>query len=235
MTPRSRRLLKIAALVYAGGLAAFIYAASHGRSLVARPELIPERLTIVQRDQFTGWRADERFDSTKRSVVAARYRMRGAQVGLDAGQLIDETALETLIKANPGTVLVWNTRLCTEFAEREAIAGEDLKDATGNTLAGIGDVLTEEQLVQMAMAFDPEKDDARHTMIWIRGVRKLYFLDVTSVFVCVNFLLLVALLYALLWEPVLRLLSERAQAIKGEVDAAKRQREEAESARNGDS
>ena len=92
-------------------------------------------------------------------------------------------------------------------------------------------MLDEERLIQMAMAFDAEEGDARHETIWIKGTGEFAFLDVTAAFVGVNFLVLAVLMYALLWEPVQRLLDERAQAIRDEVETAKRERETSASAR----
>jgi hypothetical protein len=225
MTRRSRRLIKIAVVVYAAGLGAFIYAASKGRSRITRPELIPERLTIVQRGMFTGWRAEDRFEQAKREIVASRYRMHGEQADLEAGQLIDRSALEKLIVANPGTVLVLNPRLCIDLARTEPIAGEELSAPDGTVIARVGDVLDEERLVRLAITFDAEEGEARHERVWIRGTGRFVFLDVTAAFVGVSFLVLAALMYALLWEPMQRVLDERIKAIRDEVETAKRERE----------
>jgi len=233
MTRRSRRLVKIAAVIYAAGLGAFIYAASLGRSRITRPELIPEKLTIVQRELFSGWRADERFEQAKREIVRCRYRARGEQAGLQAEQLIDAATLEKLIAANPGTVLVWNPRLCLDLARSAPVAGEELADATGTVLARVGDVLDEERLIRMAIAFDAEENEARHEHIWIKGTGQFVFVDVTAAFIGVNFVVLAALMYALLWEPVRRLLDERSQAIRDQVETAKREREASDSAKPG--
>jgi hypothetical protein len=212
----------------------FLYAASKGRSQVTRPALIPARLTVIQRNHFTGWRAAERFEDAKASIVGRRYRMRAEQAGLEAGQLIVQRALEDLIEANPGTVLALDPRLCVDFAKREAESGQEVKDPNGNVLVRVGDVLDEELLVQMALALDSQKGDAKHQKLWIRNTGRLLFFEVTYIMVAVNFLVLVALLYVLLWEPTQRLLAERCQAIRGDVENARRTREEAESERNGE-
>jgi hypothetical protein len=231
MTRRARRLLKFMAIAYIAALAAFVYGANKGRSRGTRPELIPKRLTIIQREQITGWRAEERFEEAKQKIVLARYRMRAAQAGLEAGQLIDAEALAKLVEANPGTVLVWDPRLCLEFAARRAESGEEIKDPNGNVIVRVGEVLDEDRLVAMALALDPQKGAARHEKLWIRGAGRFYFFDLTCVFVAANFLLLAAVLYPLLWEPVQRLLADRSLAIRGEVEAARRSREEAEAVR----
>jgi hypothetical protein len=225
MTRRSRRLLKIVGVVYFASLCAFLWVRGQGRALVTRPELIPERLTIVQRGMFTGWRAEERFADAKAAVVAARYRMRAAHAGLEAGHLVDAPALDKLVAADPGTVLVWNPRLCRAFAALRAVSGEEIADSTGNVLARVGDTLDEDRLIDMAVALDPLEGERRRTRISIRGTGRVYYLDITSAFVCANGLVLAVMLYALLWEPVLRLLNERALAIRGEVETATQQGE----------
>jgi hypothetical protein len=85
--------------------------------------------------------------------------------------------------------------------------------------------------VRMALAFDAEKGERARERILVRGTGKLFVLDMTPVFVGLNFLALAAILHAVLWDPVLRLLDERSRAIKEDVEAARRARAEAEALR----
>ena len=62
----------------------------------------------------------------------------------------------------------------------------------------------------------------------VRGGGAAPGLDLTLVFMGLNFLALLAVLYSFLWEPITRLLDDRSASIKKDVDDARADRDEAE-------
>ncbi|MFH1378231.1 MAG: F0F1 ATP synthase subunit B [Planctomycetota bacterium] len=70
--------------------------------------------------------------------------------------------------------------------------------------------------------------DINKLTVRVTGAGSIVGLNLTKVFVALNFLLLVGILYGLLWEPVTKLLDERAAQIQTDLSTAKTSRVEAE-------
>lgn len=68
-------------------------------------------------------------------------------------------------------------------------------------------------------------DDAT---VSVTGKGELMSFNLTLIFVVLNFLGLLALLYLLLWDPILKTLDERTATIKGDLEAAAEKREQAQ-------
>lgn len=220
MSRTSRRFLKLAGALYLAGVILFLYATYGVVALVPRPRLVGTRLAVPRPEQFAGWRARERYESAKREILEAGYLMRTAQAGLETYQQIGERELEVLIQAKVGSVLVWDPGACRRFARYGFRAAEELRDSSGNVLVRAGDLLDEERTIRLALAFDAEGGARAHDKIRVSGTGKLLSMDMTPVFVGLNFLALAAILHAALWDPVLRLIDERAQAIKEGLESA---------------
>lgn len=228
MRIRGKKFLKAIGVAYLIALMLLLFSWRYGRARRTRPMLIRTEITVPQKGQFSGWRAEKRFEDTKRAIVGARYRIRLPVLGFQIGQPVTAEVLEKLIEANPGAVWVWDPREILVFAARKERSGEELGDEFGNIIARVGEVLDEEKLFAMAVAYDAKTGPDRHEKIWVRGTGSIVGLDLTLVFAGLNFLALVALLYAFLWEPVTRLLDERAAAVRADVEAARVSRDGAE-------
>lgn len=231
MSRRATGLLKVLGVLYLVAFLLFLVTISKGRNRWTRPMLRDTELHVPLRSAFTGERAEEELEAAKEEIVRARYLVRGGHAGLAANTLIGREELDRLIAADPGKILVRDTRLIREFAAKRVRAGEEFRDRDNVVIAQVGDELDEERLRKMALAYDEEEPGDRHAKIWVRGTGSLIGFDLTLVFAALNFLVLVALLYALLWGPVTRLLDERARSVREDIDTARRTREEAESLR----
>ncbi len=232
MSRKGKSLLKVIGVLYVIAIGAFLYSLAKGRARRTRPELRPVRLSIPHSDQERfqgGGSAKERFEEIKRDILEAGYRMRGPAAGLEAGQPIGAEVLAALVEANPGEVLVWDLSLIRRLAAQKLVCGEELRDADRNIMVREGDVLDEENLFRMALAYDGETGEKHHSKLWVKGSGSIIGFDLTLVFTGLNFLVLVALLYAFLWEPVTRLLDDRAKAIREDIETARSERDETES------
>lgn len=222
--------MKILAVAYFVTLMLFLLSTSRGRHRYTRPTLEPTRLEIPQRPAFA---SDEEFEAYKDGLLGAGYLTRGRNAGVEGNTRIDGEVLARLVEANPGPITVRDTRHIREFAGRKLMAGEKFLAPNGILIADVGDELTAEVLEKMALVYDGQgRDEDRHDRILVKGTGSLIGFDLTLVFTALNFLVLVALLYAFLWGPVTRLLDERADAVREDVESARRRREEAEELRN---
>lgn len=111
--------------------------------------------------------------------------------------------------------------------------------AVGVTLADRGSVFQEVVLPEGAKLTEPLwrtvltseiealQKQGRTASVHARGAADLLSFDWTLVFIVVNFLGLLTLLYLLLWEPILKVLDERAGKIDGDLNSAREGREAA--------
>jgi F-type H+-transporting ATPase subunit b len=74
-------------------------------------------------------------------------------------------------------------------------------------------------------------DIAGKTKIPVQGHGQIIGINATMGFVILNFLILVALLYGLLWNPVTKMLDDRAGSIRRDIEQASASREDAEKLR----
>jgi len=229
MSRRVKRVLKILAVAYLVTLLLFLLSISKGRHEYTRPTLEPTYLEIPQRAAFA---SDKEFEAYKGDIIGARYLTRGPNAGVKGNTRIDAEVLARLIEADPGRITVWGARHIRELAAKKLIAGEKFLAPNGTLIVDVGHELTEEALQKMALAYDgQERDEDRHDRMLVKGAGSLIGFDLTLVFTGLNFLVLVAALYAFLWGPVTRLLDDRARSVREDVDTARRSREEAQSLR----
>jgi F-type H+-transporting ATPase subunit b len=66
------------------------------------------------------------------------------------------------------------------------------------------------------------------TNVYVRGSGNIMNFDMTLLFVVVNFLGLLVLLRLFLWEPILKVLDDRAATVKADLDSAAGNRQESE-------
>jgi len=221
--------LKVLLGVWVAELALLIYFHKYGRNEYTRPMLIESHLDVPAPAAVGG--DDRGFEQAKTAIVDAQFLTRGPNAGLEANALIGAQELEALIEAKPGRIPVWDTRLITETAARDLVAGEEFRAPDGVPIARIGDKLDFDKLLAMAVAYDTLEGEAAHLRMLVKGTGSIVGFDLTMVFAGVNFLMLAAFLYAVLWEPVTKLLDQRAQAVREDIESARGQREEAEALR----
>ncbi len=226
MRRRLLKFLKIFIIVMIVEPAVLLYSYYHGRNEYTRPMLGESHLDVPE--PSASGDDEKAFAAVKEAVVRARFLTRGRHAGLEANTLIGDDQFDALVEAKVGRILTRDTRLVSEVAARGLVAGEEFRDPAGVPIARIGEKLTFDKLLAMAIAYDKLEGDAAHRKIWVKGTGSIVGFDLTMVFAGVNFLMLAAFLYAVLWEPVTKLLDERAQAVRDDIDSAQRRREEAE-------
>ncbi len=110
-----------------------------------------------------------------------------------------------------------------------SLAGKTLRDP----VLPAGTRLTEalwEQVLEPEIAARKEAGEKPVTA-YVSGTGNIMGFDWTLVFIVINFLGLLAILYVVLWEPVLKTLDDRAATIKNDLDTAAERRDEADSLR----
>ncbi len=228
MSRRGKGLLKVLGVLYFVLFMAFLLSFSRlGFHWYTRPRLIPGETNVPRRSDCA---TDEEFEAAKTEITRAGFRLRGPNAGIAANTAIGPEQVEALVAANSGTVLVHDPRLIRKMAAKNLVAGEEFRDEKG-AICRIGEPLTEEKLVRMALAYDNLEGAARRDRIQVKGRGSIVGFDLTMLFAVLNFLVLVALLYAFLWEPVTKMLDGRAQAVREDIDSARHRREEADSLR----
>lgn len=226
MSRKGKRILKLLGILYFIAFIAFLLTFSRlGFHRYTRPRLIPTQIEIPRRE---GHASDEALAAAKAEIVKAGYRLRGPNAGLESDTLVGVQEIATLIeKSGPPTVPVRDPRLIRQMAAKNLVAGEEFRHE-GMILCPNGGALDEETLTALALAYDNLEGEGRHDRIMVKGSGSIVGFDLTLVFAGLNFLVLVAFLYAVLWEPVTRMLDERARAVRSDIDSANARREEAE-------
>jgi len=228
MSRKGKQILKLLGVLYFIAFVAFLLSFSRlGFHWYTRPRLIPTQLEVPRGKAFA---SDEAFAEAKARIVKAGYRLRGPNAGLKSGALVGEEELALLMKSGPPSVPVSDPRLIRQLASRNLVAGEEFRHE-GAILCHYGAPLDEKTLTALALAYDDREGEGRHDRIMVKGSGSIVGFDLTMVFAGLNFLVLVAFLYAVLWEPVTKLLDERAQAVREDIESARGNREEAEALR----
>jgi len=224
MSKRGKRILKVVLVLYIAGIGLFIYDAVRNRETALLPEPVEATLSVP---------ADP---AAERAVLAKRYRARAAVEGLlEEWQLIGADELAALRKAKKPTVQVWDTALLQDFAKRKLQAGTDLK-VGGTLIVGAGKPLDEDVVIRLtadreALVDDTGAEAVRDGRILVKGRGAAIGINLTMLFSILNFLVLAAALYALLWEPILKILDDRAEGIRSDIESSQARREEADELR----
>jgi F-type H+-transporting ATPase subunit b len=243
MSRKGKRLLKLIGFLYLAAVGLLIYTIPYGRARRTCPELIWSRETVPQPPASAYEEGDEAhraarekllkaYKAAREEFLKAGYVLRADEGGLKRGAVIGEEELYHLLESGVPSVNVGDPRLCRDLAAQKLKAGEEVRGPGGMPLLRFDDDLTEGKLIELALAEDGKPAGERLEQIWVRGTGSIIGFDLTLVFTGLNFLALVALLYAFLWDPIARVLDDRAKAIREDIETARGERDEAESLRS---
>ena len=240
MSRKGNRLLKVIGFLYLAAIGCLIYTIPYGRARRTCPELIWSKETIPQPPAPADEEADEAhkaarenllkaYGAAREEFLGAGYVLRADEGGLKRGDVIGEEELDRLLESEVPSVKVGDPRLCRDLAAQKLKAGEEVRGPGGMPLLRFNDDLTEAKLIELALAGDGKPEGEWREHVWVRGTGSIIGFDLTLVFAGLNFLALVALLYAFLWDPIARVLDDRAKAIREDIETARGERDEAES------
>lgn len=167
-------------------------------------------------------------------VSEQRFRLKETIEGVgEVDESLSGTMLERLAEKGVAELTVWDTRQILMFGSEGLVLAESLKGPGGEILLPEGKGPDPDALFIFLKAhgltLERVKEGAvRPGKVFVKGTGSIVGLNATMFMVGVNFLVLVALLYLILWQPVVRLLDERAEAIRANIDTAEEQRRKAE-------
>ena len=234
-----KTLFWVILLLYAGAMGVAFRAMWKGRNQRTLPVL---ETTVVRvpsaRQMESRYGKDEAPDylSTARREITSqrRFRLKEAAEGVgEAGAVLTLDMLEALEERGITEIEVWDTREIISFKAQHVVLAQGLKGPDGEILLAEGKEPDAETLFKYLRAHGLTLDRVREGAakpgkILVKGSGSIVGLNATMFMVGVNFLVLVALLYLILWQPVVRLIDERAEAIRTNVDVAEERRRKAE-------
>lgn len=115
-------------------------------------------------------------------------------------------------------VTVIGTAQDPESPVGSSLVGKTFKDARLPAGAKLTEALWEEVLVEEAKTLPT---------VYVKGAGNIMGFDLTLVFIVMNFLGLLVILYLLLWDPILKVLDDRAATIQTDLDTAASNRKQA--------
>jgi len=244
---RKKRLFYGVLVLYIAAIALFVWAAARNRHQRALPLLVEEpALTVPTReavremlkgDSGASEAVEKRYAEVRRLITRnGRFRLAETVEGAGiSGDVVTDAVLDALEARKIAAVKAWDCRLLNDFAGQKLTAAEDRKAENGLPLITAGEPLDADTLfkylvdkglsVEAVLAGRVSLDgkDASGKplgRVSVKGLGSIMGLNATMFLVGVNFLVLVVLLYALLWEPVIRILDERAEKIRAEIETA---------------
>ncbi len=221
MSKRGKRIFFTVLVLYVALVALFLVDVFKNRERAVLPVLAQDSLAVP---------ADAADDPV---IAGRRYRAREAIAGVvKEWGLIGADELKALREADRKSVLVYDTLPLTQFVARDLESAEELKVGDA-IIVKTGEVIDEDKAVlliagRQGLQKSGSLDDGR---IYVRGHGAAIGMNLTLAFTWFNFLALAALMYAVLWEPVLKVLDDRAEAIRKDIESSQARREEAEDLR----
>lgn len=223
MPRKVKSILKWLAFVYVGAILAFAVSSYKGlgRAERTRPLLIPEE--GVKLPNPTDYKEEgaksPKYQDARKTFLDAGY------VLYEKGEILTGELLDKFIADGVKVVNLHSRANIKNFAAKSLKSADTIKTPTGEIIVEQGALLTEDALLKMALTYDERDKDMQKLMV--RGAAQLMGFDLTLVFAGLNFLILVVGLYGFIWEPVMKLLDDRARAITEDIDSARSKREEA--------
>jgi F-type H+-transporting ATPase subunit b len=218
----SKTLLAILGLAYLIFLGVFFYqsVAKQGLALVPEFEVIEKlQLPVDPGDQA----ALQKFASehveielSQESGSTGRYRVKELRAS-DVKQAIEagKTEIHGALKSQAAGA--------ESFIKNRYVTGAPVKDEDGKIVLPKAIPIG---LMQIELL--TKHGIAGKTEIPVQGHGQIISINATMGFVILNFLVLAALLYGLLWEPIMKMLDDRAASIRKDIEQASASREDAE-------
>ena len=200
MTAGKKRVLKLFALVYAGLVVAFFVFTAMTTKGPGKRRTLDEKLARANAH------LTEPLDLT--SLEGKPVTAPVADALTSAGITVIATADDAEAAVGPGLVARGAV-----FSKAVLPAGTKLTQALWN------EVLDAERQSRL--------DGGRDDYVYVTGTGDIMGFDYTLIFVVVNFLGLLVILYLLLWEPILKVLDDRAATIADDLATASKTREDA--------
>ncbi len=218
----SKTLLAILGLAYLIFLGVFFYqsVAKQGLALVPEFETI-EKLPLpadpgdkAALEKFAAEYVE--IEILQESGSTGKYRVKelradGVGKAVEAGQKEILGALKAQAQA------------AESFIKNRYVTAAPIKDESGKIILPKAlpiDLMQIEMLTKHGVAGKTE--------IPVQGHGQIISINATMGFVILNFLILAALLYGLLWEPITKMLDDRAASIRKDIEQASASREDAE-------
>lgn len=214
----------------------YIYRGRHLRTLplLESMEVVVPTLRAMQRE-YGAARAPAYLNAARQALIErGRVRLKEAIEGVgDADAALTGDMLVALEERGIPRISVWDTRQIIEFCRAHLILAESLKGPDGALLISDGKPIERELLFRYLRAHGLTLENVTGGSVQpqrklMKGRGSIVGLNATMFMVGVNFAVLVALLYLVLWRPLTRLLDERAEAIRHNIDTAEDRHRQAE-------
>ncbi len=173
---------------------------------------------------------DEAYKAYRDAFIAARYVVKtpivvGAKT-IPAGTELHKDHVQSFMDNRyTGPMELLDPKKLRSLVAEKLIAREDIhsrrKGYEGPPLVAKGEKIDSARLRQLVLhGWEGEP-------IPVKGHDKIIGINLTLPFVALNFLFLVVLLYGILWEPILKILDERAEIIRVDLETAQTERTDA--------
>jgi F-type H+-transporting ATPase subunit b len=218
----SKTLLAILGLAYLSFLGVFFYQSVAKQGLVVVPEFETIENLELPADP-SDQAALERFASR---YVEIEVLQEGGNTGKYRVKELHANNVQDAIKAGRKEIrgaLKAQALSAESFLKNRYVTAAPVKDYAGKTILSKAvaiDLMQIELLTRYGIAGKTE--------IPVQGHGQIISINATMGFVILNFLVLVALLYGLLWEPITKMLDDRAASIRKDIEQASASREDAE-------
>ncbi|MBN1809435.1 MAG: F0F1 ATP synthase subunit B [Planctomycetes bacterium] len=233
---RKKKLFYSILFLYLLAIGLFVWAATRNRHERTLP-LLDEQVIVVPTPAAIKASSPEPLGDTEvaHMVAAARhqiilnkrFRLKSDIEGVgNSGDPITEQILAAMTEKGIAKTDAWDTRMLIAFSRQEVRAAEDLKAPdSGICIISAGQPIAGTPLFDYLKAHNLKVSSVRNhsskpQKVLVHGMGSIIGFNATMVMVGINFLVLVALLYAMLWEPVVRILDERAEKIRTEIESA---------------
>lgn len=218
----SKTLLAILGLAYLAFLGVFFYQSVVKQGLVVVPEFeTVEKLQLpadpdnqAALEEFASQYAE--IEVMQESGSSGKYRVKELQ----------PSNIREMIKAGRKEIrgaLRAQARSAESFVKNRYVTAALVKDDSGKAILPKAIAIG---LMQMELL--TRHGIAGRTEIPVQGQGQIISINATMGFVILNFLILAALLYGLLWEPITKMLDDRAASIRKDIEQASASREDAE-------
>lgn len=218
MSQRGFFWLQVSLGLYGLMLLAYGYAVYYNLDRVRLPELVRAGVRLPGPEDAG---RDARIDQ----LAEAGYYTAEAVGGVAEGALLDEAALSALTAEGVPVLAVYDPAHVRRLADQELRAGRSYR-VGDRLLVEVGDPLDEPTLMRLALPAHRSRVVDPSGRIFVEGHTRLWGSDLTFLFVWLNLLALTGILYALLFEPLRRVMRDRSARIAEQFQAGEQYQEE---------